>query len=224
MKPTEFPLRGLSEGTLYNLWIEQGRILVSSHDENQWRLGDWIVYGEEHFNHDDDWDDIDSHLLISQPTGLGECHSTRPKRFIVQVAEEVGLAVHTLENRATATRAFPPEKRNPRLSWTHHREAAPYERAQEYLDAAAPEGEPRRSVEWLRRYIARCEGKAAKVVTNLTFDVPEEMRTALEILAKGEGHGLRSLAKEICLPVLKEFIAARELNLVAAKSKKKAAA
>ena len=69
----------------------------------RWWVGDWLLYGE------------------------GQYASDR----YAQAAAMTGLSEQTLLNRVTMSRAIPPNRRNPRVSYSAHRHVAPLPAAQQ---------------------------------------------------------------------------------------------
>ncbi|MEO3752791.1 LmbU family transcriptional regulator [Streptomyces sp. B6B3] len=76
-------------------WRRLGRQMFIISDSSTWWLGDWLVYGQEHYPH-------------------------RYKRAIAETA----LDYQTLRNYAWVARKFAPPRRREKLSFQHHAEVA----------------------------------------------------------------------------------------------------
>lgn len=89
-KVTETSL-SLNAGLSMKEWAEAGELIGTFHRGSPWWIGDWLVYGEDHY---------------------GEKHA--------QYVEETGLSVKALVARARLSRQIPPERRRETLSLSHH--------------------------------------------------------------------------------------------------------
>ncbi|MEU9443443.1 LmbU family transcriptional regulator [Streptomyces sp. NPDC048304] len=98
--PTEIP---------YDEWERAGRQLADVLDSSCWWLGDWLVYGKDHY-------------------------TDRYQRGI----RAAGLSYQTLRNYAWVSRRFDLGRRRPALSFQHHAELAsmPVEEQEFWLDRA----------------------------------------------------------------------------------------
>ncbi|GAA0247621.1 hypothetical protein GCM10010492_54160 [Saccharothrix mutabilis subsp. mutabilis] len=87
-------------------WERAGHQLAGIVDSSAWSLGDWLVYGADHY-------------------------ADRYQR----VLKTVGLSYKTLRNYSWVSRRFPLERRRSRLSFQHHAEVAslPDEEQDEWL-------------------------------------------------------------------------------------------
>ncbi|MFG2312755.1 LmbU family transcriptional regulator [Streptomyces sp. NPDC048566] len=93
----------------YDEWERAGRQLADVLDSSSWWLGDWLVYGKDHY-------------------------TDRYQRGI----RAVGLSYQTLRNYAWVSRRFPLARRRPALSFQHHAELAsmPVDEQDRWLDRA----------------------------------------------------------------------------------------
>ncbi|MGW1278679.1 LmbU family transcriptional regulator [Streptomyces tsukubensis] len=93
----------------YDEWERSGRQLAGVLDSSSWWLGDWLVYGKDHY-------------------------TDRYQRGI----RAVGLSYQTLRNYAWVARRFDLTRRRPALSFQHHAELAsmPAEEQDFWLDRA----------------------------------------------------------------------------------------
>ncbi|MFC7984964.1 LmbU family transcriptional regulator [Streptomyces sp. NPDC057336] len=93
----------------YDEWERAGRQLADVLDSSSWWLGDWLVYGKDHY-------------------------TDRYQRGI----RAVGLSYQTLRNYAWVSRRFDLTRRRPALSFQHHAELAsmPPEEQDLWLDRA----------------------------------------------------------------------------------------
>jgi hypothetical protein len=93
----------------YDEWERAGRQLADVLDSSSWWLGDWLVYGKDHY-------------------------TDRYQRGI----RAVGLSYQTLRNYAWVARRFDLTRRRPALSFQHHAELAsvPVEEQEVWLDRA----------------------------------------------------------------------------------------
>ncbi|MER7056150.1 MULTISPECIES: LmbU family transcriptional regulator [unclassified Streptomyces] len=96
-------------GMAYDEWERAGRQLADVLDSSSWWLGDWLVYGKDHY-------------------------TDRYQRGI----RAVGLSYQTLRNYAWVSRRFDLTRRRPALSFQHHAELAsmPTEEQELWLDRA----------------------------------------------------------------------------------------
>ncbi|WP_212911421.1 LmbU family transcriptional regulator [Streptomyces sp. TS71-3] len=90
-------------------WERAGHHLSRIMDSSSWCLGDWLMYGKEHY-------------------------ADRYQRAI----RAAGLQYQTLRNYAWVARQFPLHRRRPRLSFQHHAEVAslPLDKQDLFLDQA----------------------------------------------------------------------------------------
>jgi hypothetical protein len=79
----------------YETWVRAGLRIAETHDSSTWCLGDWLVYGQEHYE----------------------------KRY-GEAVEAIGLDYQTLRNYAWVARRFPLYRRRRCLSFQHHAEVA----------------------------------------------------------------------------------------------------
>ncbi|MBM7172994.1 LmbU family transcriptional regulator [Streptomyces sp. G44] len=93
----------------YDEWERSGRQLAGVLDSSSWWLGDWLVYGKDHY-------------------------TDRYQRGI----RAIGLSYQTLRNYAWVSRRFDLTRRRPALSFQHHAELAsmPVEEQDSWLDRA----------------------------------------------------------------------------------------
>jgi hypothetical protein len=96
-------------GMAYDEWERSGRQLAGVLDSSSWWLGDWLVYGKDHY-------------------------TDRYQRGI----RAVGLSYQTLRNYAWVSRRFDLTRRRPALSFQHHAELAsmPVEEQDLWLERA----------------------------------------------------------------------------------------
>ncbi|MFE1457974.1 LmbU family transcriptional regulator [Streptomyces sp. NPDC058735] len=96
-------------GMAYDEWERAGRLLAGVLDSSSWWLGDWLVYGKDHY-------------------------TDRYQRGI----RAAGLSYQTLRNYAWVARRFDLTRRRPALSFQHHAELAsmPVEEQDLWLDRA----------------------------------------------------------------------------------------
>lgn len=96
-------------GMVYDEWERSGRQLAGVLDSSSWWLGDWLVYGKDHY-------------------------TDRYQRGI----RAIGLSYQTLRNYAWVSRRFDFGRRRPALSFQHHAELAsmPIEDQDLWLDRA----------------------------------------------------------------------------------------
>jgi hypothetical protein len=151
----------------YSAWLARGRQLAEKHSGYQWKIGDWLVEGDELFNARNYVEGIPSYLLLRKGRDEnGEtCHkSIKIPNYWKEISDEIGLAVSTLKQYAQVARAYPKKsKRLKNLGWSHHMFACTYQRRHEYLRACldVSAGQRPRSVTWLCALIAKQEGDNA---------------------------------------------------------------
>jgi hypothetical protein len=149
----------------YVAWLARGKKLADKISGYQWRIGDWLVEGDEFFNAKNYVEGIPRYLLLKKATDEnGEvCHkSIKIPNYWKDISDEIGLAVSTLKQYAQVARAYPKKKQRLKgLGWCHHMMVCTYARRQEYLKACldVPEGQRPHSVSWLCRLIAKEEGE-----------------------------------------------------------------
>ncbi|WP_282613011.1 LmbU family transcriptional regulator [Streptomyces sp. GESEQ-35] len=99
----------IPSGMSYDEWERSGRQLAGILDSSSWWLGDWLVYGKDHY-------------------------TDRYQRGI----RAAGLSYQTLRNYAWVSRRFDLTRRRPALSFQHHAEltAMPVEEQDFWLDRA----------------------------------------------------------------------------------------
>jgi hypothetical protein len=151
----------------YVAWLARGKKLADKHSGYQWKIGDWLVEGDEFFNAKNYVEGIPRYLLLRKSTDEnGEaCHkSIKIPNYWKDISDEIGLAVSTLKQYAQVARAYPKKKQRLRgLGWAHHAFACTYVRRWEYLRACldVPEGQRPHSVSWLCALIVKMEGDNA---------------------------------------------------------------
>lgn len=96
-------------GMVYDEWERSGRQLAGVLDSSSWWLGDWLVYGKDHY-------------------------TDRYQRGL----RAIGLSYQTLRNYAWVSRRFDLTRRRPALSFQHHAELAsmPVDEQDSWLDRA----------------------------------------------------------------------------------------
>lgn len=148
----------------FEVWYKYGYTLADIRTSLQWSIGDWLIYGEAHFEE-----------RYAQGMDLFE------------------LEYGTLRNYVWVATQIPVSFRNDKLSWSHHnavaRESIPLAAKVELLRLAA-ESNPRWSSDELRDYANKRfppEGKGGKweVTEALSFEglVSEARRFLLDALA-----------------------------------------
>ncbi|MCS0639365.1 LmbU family transcriptional regulator [Streptomyces sp. LP05-1] len=102
-----------STGLSFEEWERVGRHLSGIVDSSSWCLGDWLMYGKEHY-------------------------ADRYQRAI----RAAGLQYQTLRNYAWVARQFPLQRRRGRLSFQHHAEVAslPLDQQDRLLDLVERNG------------------------------------------------------------------------------------
>ncbi|MFE6578942.1 LmbU family transcriptional regulator [Streptomyces rochei] len=103
----------LPVGLTFENWELAGRQLSGLVNSTSWWLGDWLVYGKDHY-------------------------SDRYERGV----RAAGLQYQTLRNYAWVSRRFPMDRRRASLSFQHHAELAsrPVEEQERWLDQAEQQG------------------------------------------------------------------------------------
>jgi hypothetical protein len=114
-------------------------------------LGDWLVYGESHFNPSEQTDKASGR--VAQGRYEAACNAT-------------GIDYGTLRNYASVSRKVPMSLRNDKLSWEHHRAVSPLppDEQKHWLTMAATH-EEKISSRRLRTSIAKGELVDAKELT-----------------------------------------------------------
>ncbi|MGW6012966.1 LmbU family transcriptional regulator [Streptomyces sp. NPDC055210] len=122
----------LPAGLTFENWELAGRQLSGIVNSTSWWLGDWLVYGKDHY-------------------------SDRYERGV----RAAGLQYQTLRNYAWVSRRFPLERRRAALSFQHHAELAsrPVEEQERWLDQAEQQGW---STKQLRRAMRVARGEEAR--------------------------------------------------------------
>ncbi|MGW7530548.1 LmbU family transcriptional regulator [Streptomyces sp. NPDC054783] len=180
----------------YDEWERAGRQLADVLDSSSWWLGDWLVYGKDHY-------------------------TDRYQRGI----RAAGLSYQTLRNYAWVSRRFDLTRRRPALSFQHHAELAsmPVEEQEIWLDRAEQrqwttkqlrsavraarqsEQQPRTSAEPSRRLEVpgsrfQCWHRAAE---QLGVDFEQWVMTTLDSAAASALEDLGTLAERAEFPELK---------------------
>ncbi|OQD55160.1 antibiotic biosynthesis protein [Streptomyces phaeoluteigriseus] len=103
----------LPAGLTFENWESAGRELSGIVNSSSWWLGDWLVYGKDHYG-------------------------DRYERGV----RAAGLRYQTLRNYAWVSRRFDMKRRRPALSFQHHAEIAslPAEEQEQWLDQAERQG------------------------------------------------------------------------------------
>jgi hypothetical protein len=103
----------LPAGLTFENWESAGRELSGIVNSSSWWLGDWLVYGKDHYG-------------------------DRYERGV----RAAGLRYQTLRNYAWVSRRFDMKRRRPALSFQHHAELAslPAEEQEQWLDQAERQG------------------------------------------------------------------------------------
>lgn len=94
----------LPSGMSLNSWKRVGKQIYVLSDASCWWLGDWLIYGQEHF----------------------------PDRY-KRAMEETSLDYQTLRNYAWIARKFQPHRRREKLSFQHHAEVAVFAEPEQEL-------------------------------------------------------------------------------------------
>jgi hypothetical protein len=87
----------LPTGLTFHEWERTGRQLAGVLSSSSWWLGDWLIYGKDHYS----------------------------DRYEIGI-RAAGLQYQTLRNYAWVAGRFPPARRRPTLSFQHHAELAPF--------------------------------------------------------------------------------------------------
>lgn len=129
----------------YDEWERAGRQLADVLDSSSWWLGDWLVYGKDHY--------ID-----------------RYQRGI----RAVGLSYQTLRNYAWVARRFPCPRRRAGLSFQHHAELAsmPAEEQDRWLERAEQQQWTTKQLRGALRAARRSRQQAAVAEPSRRFDLP----------------------------------------------------
>jgi hypothetical protein len=197
----------------YDKWCEQGKKLAEKHSGYQWRIGDWILEGQAHFDPKNFVGDIPRYMLLSKGRDSdGEaCYkSVKIPNYWKDVEELTGLATSTVKQYAQVARAYPKKKRLKNLGWSHHMIVVTYARRYEYLKAclAVPEGERPHSISWLCKLVAKEEGDETmdRGLHCVRIPVTEEVYTKLKDLAKYYGTDIAEVASVPFLGALEVFL------------------
>lgn len=143
----------LPQGLDFDLWDEIGRELAVTEQVIQWRIGDWLNYGEREY---------------------GETYQ--------RAAAVTLLAPKTLQNYAYVANAVEPSRRRDNLDFSTHAEVAALPPAQQdaLLTQAAQSGLTTREIRQLVR-MNRAQGKA-KSENRLFLNTLEEKRVEWEAI------------------------------------------
>jgi hypothetical protein len=158
----------------YVAWLARGKKLADKHSGYQWKIGDWLVEGDDFFNAKNFVEGIPRYLLLKKSTDEnGEaCHkSIKIPNYWKDISDEIGLAISTLKQYAQVCRAYPKKKQRLKgLGWAHHMTVCTYARRAEYLRACmdVPEGQKPHTLSWLCRLVAKEEGEET-MGTGLNF-------------------------------------------------------
>lgn len=95
----------------FKQWSRLGEVLQRFERSAAWWIGEWAVYGEQHFG----------------------------ERYADAISEESGYAVETVRVAQWVAERVPPDRRRSDLSWAHHRAVAALEPDEQeaWLDKAA---------------------------------------------------------------------------------------
>jgi hypothetical protein len=201
----------------YDAWLARGKNLADKHSGYQWKIGDWLVEGDEFFNAKN-LIDIPRHMLIGRARigadGETEHKAIKVPNFWKEISEVIGLAVSTLKQYAQVARAYPKRKRLKNLGWSHHMFACTYERRYEYLRACLDvrEGQRPRSVNWLCELIAKEEGENAsegdinRTKNFVRIAISDEAYGKLKELAKYYGTDVAEIASVPFKAALEVFL------------------
>jgi hypothetical protein len=201
----------------YVAWLARGKKLADKHSGYQWKIGDWLVEGEEHFDFKNVVGEIPSHMLLRKATDEnGEaCHkSIKLPNFWKEISDEIGLAVSTLKQYAQVARAYPKKKsRLKNLGWSHHMIVCTYARRAEYLRACldVPTGQRPHSISWLWKLVAKAEGleEADGVVRGenvVRISLPPDAYKKLKELARYYGTDIADIASMPFKAALEVFL------------------
>ncbi len=200
----------------YDGWLARGKKLADKHSGYQWKIGDWLVEGDEFFNAKN-FIDIPRHMLIGRARigadGETEHKAIKVPNFWKEISDVIGLAVSTLKQYAQVARVYP-KKRLKNLGWSHHMFACTYERRYEYLRACldVPEGQRPRSVNWLYELIAKEEGENAsegdinRTKNFVRIAISDEAYGKLKDLAKYYGTDVAEIASVPFKAALEVFL------------------
>jgi hypothetical protein len=133
----------IGDGLHYDVWARAGVKIARAHDSSAWCLGDWIVYGQSHYE--------------------------RRYRDAVEVTE---LDYQTLRNYAWVARSFALDRRRSGLSFQHHAEVAPLPEAEQdrWLDLAERREWSRSELRRQMRGTRKKEGKASSLHVAQSID------------------------------------------------------
>ncbi|HTA59507.1 MAG TPA: hypothetical protein VK805_15200 [Candidatus Baltobacteraceae bacterium] len=200
----------------YDTWLARGQKLADKHSGYQWKIGDWLVEGDEFFNAKN-LIDIPRHMLIGRARigadGETEHKALKVPNFWKDISDVIGLAVSTLKQYVQVARAYP-KKRITGLGWSHHMFACSYDRRYEYLKACldVPEGQRPHSVNWLCELIAREEGENAsegdinRTKNFVRIAISDEAYEKLKELAKYYGTDVAEIASVPFKAALEVFL------------------
>ena len=187
----------------YGEWLARGKSLAAEHNNRNWLLGDWINEGDDEYNFKNLG--IPDYLLIG----------SHPPNFWKDVSAETDLGVGTLKQLGLVARRFPPGRRIPELSWSHHQICAPYERRYEYLRAALLPGKKRhRPLDWLAEHIAKEEGYSEpepRQSVPLRLSLP--LIAKLKDVARYKGCRVQNLIWNVCAPEIQKWLAIKEREI-----------
>lgn len=191
----------------YEKWLSTGRKLADGHSGYQWRLGDWLIIGENHF----DYGAIPGYLLLhktNKDDGTNGFKAEKIPNYWRDASALVGIPVPTLKDYAHTARAYPKKKRFRELSFTHHLYAAPYEKRAAYLAACIVAGEKPHSIDWLWKHIRENEGEQKEIESTkyLRFMIPEDMWAKLKQLGKWYGTPIPDLVQRACVDVVQLYL------------------
>jgi hypothetical protein len=208
----------------YTEWLARGKNLADKHSGYQWRLGDWICDGQEHFDFKSVVGEIPGYMLLSKVTdenGEASHKSVKIANFWKDVSAEIGLAESTVKDYAWVARSYPKKKRFKQLGFCHHMIVAGYERRYEYLQACIRPGEKPRSFAWLRAYALEKEGTAKS--TNATIkdggplhlQIPSKFWNKLQDLRRYHTCSIADLVQKACFDAIDDYIEteARKISL-----------
>jgi len=194
----------------YEKWLACGKQLASRHSGYQWKLGDWLVTGEQHF----DFGTIDGYLLLHKATkddGTAGFKGEKVPNYWKDASAQVGMEVACLKEYARVAKAYEPKERIKQLTFTHHLYAVKYgyARRHEYLKACVRgKGERPHTISWLADYIAEQEGYASEIRGThfARFIVPEEIWKKLKQLSKYYRTNVPELIHAHCINAIQDYI------------------
>lgn len=134
-------------GLTFESWELAGRQLSGIVNSSSWWLGDWLVYGKDHY-------------------------SDRYERGV----RAAGLQYQTLRNYAWVSRRFEVKRRRAALSFQHHAEMAslPVEEQERWLDQAEQQGWSTKQLRRAMRLARGAEvGEASQAETRRRLAVPD---------------------------------------------------